>query len=225
MDTRDFVKDTQRLLNFLGATPPLFVDGAPGARTEAALASELTKHVRPGEPLPTGQIKPFWIAQLESRLGWTEFDHDAEIAKDWGLVGLPQYKTVIGTSHAWCGLACAVALNSGGLKHPRGAAGAANWTGWGEPSEYVCGAFLPLRHASGGRHICCFLYWHDKEKKLAACIGGNQSNKYSIAVYNLSGNANGHDEVVGGPRWPLGYPHTGFVYTKKGGVDESGSTR
>lgn len=226
MDQKSFNWQTQRLLNLLGATPPLFVDGVVGPKTMAALDAELKKHVLIDTPsLPTGAVKPFWITHLESRLGWTEFNHDKEIAKDWPLVGLPQYKTVIGTSHAWCGLACAVALHSGGIKPPKGAAGAKNWENFGEPCEWICGAFLPIRHPGGGRHICCFLYWIDRENKIAACIGGNQSNAYSIARYNLSGNAKGHDEVVTGPRWPEGYPQTGYVYPQKGGEAAAGSTR
>lgn len=167
--------------------------------------------------------KPFWVEHLEGRIGWSEFDHDRQIAKDWPLCGL-SYKTVIGTTHAWCGLACEIALHSGGLKGPHGSAGAASWAKFGEPCSYICGAFLPIRHKSGGHHITVFLYWVDKDKRLAACLGGNQGDRYRVSTYNLSGNKAGHDEVVPGPRWPKGYPKTDFVYPH-GKSEEGGSTR
>ncbi len=213
-DQRQFNKRVQSLLNYLGADPKLLVDGAVGPKTEVAISRALAKYINVDVPTSPGSTKPFWVAGMEKKIGWTEFDHDAEIAQHWPIVGL-NYKTVIGTSHAWCGLACAIELHEGGVQIPKHAAGAANWEkdkDWSEPCAYICGAFLPLRHAKGGRHITIFLYWHDEKNKIAACLGGNQNNAYRISLYNLSGNANGHEEVVGGPVWPKDYPQTGYVY-------------
>lgn len=157
---------------------------------------------------------PKWIEFMFAREGWTEFDHDKELSKDWPLVGL-DYKTVIGTSHAWCGMEAYAALHFAGYKGPRGAAGAANWRTWGDSCEWLCGAALPMRHASGGAHITFFLAWADRLKKLALCIGGNQNNAVRVSLYNLSGNRNGHDEVVNGPKLPHGYTHNGYIYTPR----------
>ena len=100
MDQRIFNKRVQQLFNDMQVQPPLLVDGAVGPKTEAALLRLEVKYASV-RVAPLGPTQPFWIGYLEKRLGWTEFDHDAEIAKDWPLVGL-NYKTVIGTSHAWC---------------------------------------------------------------------------------------------------------------------------
>lgn len=202
----------------------LYVDGQVGVMTMAALAAKLEAPVKPKpvekiEPKEIGQ-EPFWVGHLVSRLGWNEFSHDKQIAKDWWMAGLPQYKSVIGKRNAWCGLACEIALRSGGLKGPKGSAAAASWSNFGEECDYICGAFLPIKHAKGGRHICVFLYWVDFNKRLAACIGGNQGNAYKISTYNLSGNSKGHESVIGGPRWPKGYPKTGYVYKKRGKVSD-----
>lgn len=200
----------------------LEVDGIVGPLTMAELEKGPTPPP-PLEPVPPGVMPP-WVAYLLSRLGWTEYDHDKEIAKDWPKVGL-DYKTVIGTSYAWCGLAAYMSLYVNGLRGPKGAAASRNWRqGWGEVCGYISGAFLPIRHANGSGHICVFLYWVDEAKKLAACLGGNQSNGYRISTFNLSGNKAGKDEVIGGPRWPLSYPQTGYVYPK-GQADAGGSTR
>lgn len=200
----------------------LLADGKVGVLTMAALTAKVTK---PGKPAPVEKVEPseigeepFWVRHLVSRLGWTEFSHNKEIAKDWWMAGLPSFKSVIGKTNAWCGLACEIALRSGGLKGPARSAAAASWSNFGEACDYICGAFLPLKHAGGGRHICVFLYWVDFDKRIAACIGGNQGNAYKISSYNLSGNSKGKESVVGGPRWPKGYPKTGYTYKKKGKV-------
>lgn len=157
-----------------------------------------------------------------TRLGWTEFTHNTDIAKDWALVGL-DYKSVIGADHAWCALAIEIALKSCGLEGSNSAA-AISYANWGEACDFRCGAVLPLRHPSGGHHVCVFMYWVDESNKLAACLGGNQNNAYNISVFNLSGNHLGHDEVINGPRWPKAYPKTGYVYAARGNEAKAGST-
>lgn len=220
----------------------LTVDGWVGPKTMEAMDRAIAVRPRPEpapapeEPTPapepvTGSA-PRWVFRLLSRLGWTEFTHDKLISVAWRLCKLA-YTTVIGKSHAWCGAACADALNFAGLPYPKRAAGAASWDStqdwadeWAEPCDFISGAFLPIRHAKGGRHITVFLYWIDKAKKIAACVGGNQNNGYRISAYNLSGNKAGHDQVIGTPMWPKGQPKTGWVY--KPGVpveDVGGSTR
>lgn len=158
------------------------------------------------------QDQPFWVTWLLERLGWTEFSHDTSLAKGWRLVGLA-YTTVIGKSRAWCGMGLATAFDSGGIKPPLRAAAASSWQHFGEVCGFISGAVLCLRHATRKNfHVTVFLYWVDEKKNLAACLGCNQNNGIRITVYNLSGNDNGHDEVIGGPRWPKGFPKTGWQY-------------
>ncbi len=206
----------------------LLADGKVGTMTEMALAAALTSPVKNPKPeVVKPESKgdmPFWVAQMLGRLGWTEFNHDKEIAKDWKWAGLPQYKSVIGKKNAWCGLACEIALRSGGLKGPKGSAAAASWSHFGEECEPICGAFAPIKHSGGGRHIGVFLYWIDEKKQIAAILGGNQSNAYTIASTNLSGVGKA-DKIQGGFRWPKSYPKSGFVYVPKAKPGKMGSTR
>lgn len=170
-----------------------------------------------------------WVFEALPMLGWTEHDHDKELTKlCWPATDdCKGLKTVIGAVNAWCsGFWCGV-MERLGLKHTRSGS-AASWRTFGVPCGYVFGAFLPLRHVSGGNHITVFLWWIDKEKMIAACIGANQLDAVSIAAYNLSGNSNGHDEVIPTPRWPKGINKTAKPFQPDGwvvGTKLGGSTR
>lgn len=142
-----------------------------------------------------------WRDWLVYRKGWTEFDHDKELSKGWPLVGLPQYTTVIGTEHAWCGMVLATALNEYGYKIPHGAAGAANWDHYGTPVEWKKfgvpkGAIVRIRHAGGGAHVTTSDRDHEAKETILDALGGNQSNAINVTRFNVSGNANGHDEII-----------------------------
>lgn len=171
-----------------------------------------------------------WIGFFATRLGWTEFSHDKELSKYWRHVGL-NYTSVIGKRHAWCAMIEEAAMRSIGLKGS-GSARAASYRAWGEPAlDYWFGCPISIQHPSKSNHITNFLYWVDKKRKIAACIGGNQGNAISIAKYNLSGNKNGHDEVMGGPRWPKYWPRgkviepeRALLLVKNAKVVEGGST-
>lgn len=142
-----------------------------------------------------------WVEWFRSKIGWTEFDHDIELSKGWKYTGL-NYDTVIGSARAWCAMSLCTALEESGLKSSKSAA-ARSFSTWGQPCSFQFGAILPIRHAHGNHHVTIFLGWKDEEKKLCFCLGGNQGNSINISVYNLSGNKNGHDELITSPRWPI----------------------
>lgn len=147
-----------------------------------------------------------WVFKAVEMLGWHEETHDRELTKlCWPATrDCRDLDSVIGRRHAWCsGFWCGI-MEGLKLPHPRSGR-ASSWQNWGEPCGFVFGAFLPLRHASGGNHICVFLWWIDQRNKIAACLGGNQGNRVSIAAYDLSGNDRGKESVISGPRWPFGY--------------------
>jgi len=121
----------------------------------------------------------------------------------WAKMGGLEYKTLSGNEHAWCSLFIDWSMTQAGHKGT-GNAMASSWRTWGNKGDYWFGAVLGIRHASGGGHVTFFLYWVDKAKHLAACMGGNQGNHLNVTCYNLSGNHSGQDEVVNGPRWPAG---------------------
>lgn len=149
-----------------------------------------------------GKSIPPWVKWFDDRIGWTEFDHDKELSEGWKYTGL-KYTSVIGKSRAWCAMSGCTALETNGYLSVRSAAAKA-FSRLGTKCDYVLGAFLPIRHANGHYHVTVFIAWKDFDKELAYCLGGNQSNKVCISVYNLSGNKHGHDEVLEcGPRWPI----------------------
>jgi len=184
---------------------------------------------KPSDPLDELKERAPWVFEAMTMLGWTESAKDKELTKlCWPATDDCKFlKSVIGTSNAWCsGFWCGI-MELLKLKHTRSGS-ASSWRSYGESCGYIFGAFIPIQHTSGGNHITVFLWWIDKEKKIAACLGGNQSNAVSIAAYNLSGNKAGHEEVRGGPRWPNGLSETSGPYQPEGwkiGTSLGGSTR
>ncbi len=148
-----------------------------------------------------------WRQWFLERFGWTEFNHNAELAKGWPLVGLPQYKSVIGKTHAWCGMALATALHSCGLTIAKGAAGAANWSGYGTSIGWrhvgiPQGAIVVIRHFHGGHHVTTADRDHKVGEAVLQALGGNQHDSINVTHFNVSGNHAGHDEIIY-VGWPI----------------------
>lgn len=162
-------------------------------------------------------------------LGYNEDTHDKELTKlCWPETDDCKYlKTTRGMSNAWCsGFWCGINARVG-LPSTR-SGGASSWRTFAIRCGYVFGAFLPIRHTNGSNHIAVFLWWIDKARMIAACLGGNQNNTVSIAAYNLSGNDKGHDEVINGPRFFKDRPLPTGPYQPKGwkvGTQLGSSTR
>lgn len=142
-----------------------------------------------------------WMDFMIARDGWTEFDHDKELSQYWHFSGL-DYTTVIGAEHAWCIMIGNAAYETNGYKGS-GRADAASGVHIGTDCGFIYGAGLPIRHKDGSHHWSFFDHWVDEGARIAALRGGNQGNAINVSHYNLSGNAKGHDEVVGKPRWPV----------------------
>lgn len=187
------IKSLQTELNQEGAA--LKVDGDFGPLTYAALIkSQDAIPITPSEGTP-------WRDWFVARKGWTEYDHDAELSKGWPLVGLPQYKSVIGTVHAWCGMSLATALNSCGYKIPKGAAGAVNWDGYGTSVSWKKngipkGAVVRIKHKGGGAHVTTADRDHAPGEDILDALGGNQGDSIKVSRFDVSGVARGHDEIV-----------------------------
>lgn len=141
-----------------------------------------------------------WMNWLEARLGWNETNNDKELSQYWKYVHLP-FTTVRGREHAWCAMTANAALIESGYVG-NGNAAAVSFVKYGTPCDYIFGAIIPIRHASGGHHVTFFHHWINEKMKIAALLGGNQSNGIRITGFNLSGNASGHDECAS-PRWPV----------------------
>ncbi len=102
---------------------------------------------------------------------------------------------------AWCAAYANAALKKNGYKGTNSAA-AKSFDDYGTACELKYGAVVTIKHVSGGRHVTFFHSWKDQSKKIAICFGGNQSNALRKSAYNLSGNKNGSDEIIG-VRWPV----------------------
>lgn len=154
-----------------------------------------------------------WVGANIDLLGRSETDPElnARYVPEWKLEGLPGYKTLAGNRHAWCSLRENADKRKVGYKGTN-SAGAASWSKWGKKCPFWFGATLDIKHAGGGRHVGDFLYWINEKKKIAAVLGGNQKNLFSIASTNLSGGK--YDELVTGPRWPIDCPDGQIVSMK-----------
>lgn len=200
----DLVKKMQSAMNDQGEK--LTVDGDPGPKTQAALEKfnvSLTATLAPvAAPIiisPSDFFGAPWIGANLDLLGRSETDPalNARYVPEWKFEGLPGYKTLSGNDYAWCSVRANADRRKVGVKGTNSAA-AASWSKWGYECPFWFGAALPIRHASGGRHINDFLYWIDEKKKIAATLDGNRGNKFCVARTDLSGSG---DTLVGGPRW------------------------
>lgn len=108
------------------------------------------------------------------------------------------YKILAGSTYAWCALLVNALLRKVGVKGTDDPA-AASFSKFGRPCPFWFGSILPIRHRSGGRHVCLFLYWIDEGKKIAATLDGNRGNRFCVASTDLSGK---NDSLVPSPRWP-----------------------
>lgn len=184
------------------------------------------------KPVPVADLDQYlsiasWIAAGIKHLGFTEFSHDKFLSKDWKYTtDCKGLTSTIGTSNAWCAAWVGGRLEETG--HTSAKTGrAAGYRNWADPCGYIFGAILPLRHVGNNSHVTFFLWWIDEKNKIAACLGGNQSNGVRITAINISGNAKGHDEVVPSPRWPKGAPRTSGPYKPPGwavGSNQIGGT-
>jgi len=154
----------------------------------------------------SGAAKPKsmpWRDWFLDRLGWTEFSHDKELSKGWKYCGL-SYTSVIGRTHAWCGMSLATGLIEAGYAIPKGSAGARNWDKYGTPIDFKkdgipMGAIVTLKHNKGNRHVTTANRNHKPGEDVVECLGGNQQNSVNVTKYSLKP---GKDTLIA-VRWPI----------------------
>jgi len=222
----------------------LLVDGIVGPKTSAELdlavatALENAKKSSEGKPVPAPSKSEYfgapWVGANIDLLGRDEFDPllNARYVPEWKKVGLPGYKTLVGTKHAWCAIRVSADKRKVGVDVKGLNAGARSLSTYGRKCPFWFGAELDIKHAGGGRHAATFLYWIDEKKKLCATLDGNRSNRFGVNVTDLSGRG---DTLVTGPRWPNNFPDGELVsksevlarypFLKVGGSSAGGSTR
>lgn len=104
------------------------------------------------------------------------------------------YKTK--KNEAWCAAAQNWALGTTGFKRTNSAA-AKSFATYGTPCEFKKGAIITIQHPAGNHHVTQFSHWVNEDKKIASCLGGNQSNSMRYSNYDFN------KEKVLGCRWPV----------------------
>lgn len=131
-----------------------------------------------------------------------------EMSSKWYLVGLPHFKTIIGSSYAWCGLFVAVALAGVGVDYQKNGAGAKNWAQYGVEINWKQdgipqGAIVQINHercgSSSSNHVAlasgdCTAADLLKKDATIDLYGGNQSNTAKVSTYSV--------KEICAVRWP-----------------------
>ena len=156
-----------------------------------------------------------WLDKAKENEGKKETDSSFNrwLSGFWRIVGLPHYKTIIGSSFAWCGLFVAASLYNVNMPWQKNGAGAKNWAKYGQEIEWrkvgiPRGAILHINHkgdckSGSNNHVgfsdgdCAAA---DLLKKGATIniYGGNQSNTAKVSAF-------GAYEICEA-RWPDGVP-------------------
>jgi hypothetical protein len=237
MTLRDLVKMAQRALNKAGANPPFNESGEFGARTAAELEKwdieiVLKKKASPIKPLPIDGEAP-WLDDAKKHSGKRETDSafNRYLSAFWKIVGLPNYKTIVGTSFAWCGLLVAASLYNVGLPWQKDGAAARNLAKYGVAIDWKQdgiprGAIVHINHnancsSGSSNHVgmadgdCAP---QDLKGGAINIYGGNQSNAAKVSAFPV-GN-------ICAVRWPT-EPKPAKVLTSKGckGTPGGDSTR
>jgi hypothetical protein len=155
-----------------------------------------------------------WYARAKQYVGKTEYDtgFNRFMSGFWKLVGLPHYKTIVGSSFAWCGLFVVMALAGTDMNFIKNGAGAKNWDKFGVAIDWKAdgipqGAIVRLNHnhkcdSSSGNHVAmadgdCAAVDLLKSGATINLYGGNQSNSAKVSTYDV--------KEICSVRWPADY--------------------
>lgn len=199
----DLIKRAQMAMNKEGEK--LSEDGAAGPKTLEAMSRYAFDVVALPLPIPAHAPDlgtPPWLAEAKKHEGKKESDSafNKWLSGFWPKVGLPNYKTIIGTSFAWCGLFVAAMLTQTGQDIVSGAAGAKNWAKFGQEINWKQdgipqGAIVQINHSKCGsgssNHVAmangnCTAKDLLKPGAYIALYGGNQSNAARVSRYSVT---------------------------------------
>lgn len=222
MKVNDLVRLLQTALRARGET--LTVDGEFGPKTEAASNKFAITIV--AEPLPAPLGQPENPAYKEAKKYDGKSEHDSKwsgwLSKFWGKVGLPNYKTIVGTSFAWCALfVAAMGTQTGQKIVTSGGAAARNWGSNGSYGQVIDwkkdgipkGAVIHVNHnancnSSDGNHVGfsdgdCTVADLTRPGATLPIFGGNQADMVKRSNFKVS--------TVCSVRWPSEIPKPGAV--------------
>lgn len=238
MTFKEFIRKLQIRLNEQGEN--LSVDGDPGPKTQAALERYDIEITAKKKAVVTGPSieRPQNPSYLEAKkyAGKTEFDSKfgGWLSGFWKKVGLPNYKTIIGSSFAWCALFVVAMQSETGQKYIASAAARShaktgieiNWKKDGIPR----GAIVHLNNAgncsSGSNNHVTFADGDCTAEELSKSgatfpgFGGNQGNAVKRSTYAAS--------KICAVRWPAEVEKPGPVTKSidcQGSKDSNESTR
>lgn len=220
MDFKTFIRLLQKKLNEKGES--LTVDGDPGPKTQAALSKydveiDVKLAERPEAPQITGRVENPSYLEAKKYAGAKESDSKfgAFLSKFWPKTGL-NYKTIVGSSFAWCALFVVAMQSETGQKYIASAAAKSHaktgveiaWKEDGIPR----GAIIHLNHSKcgsgSGNHVTfadgdCTAADLKKAGATFAGFGGNQGNAVKRSIYGAG--------TICAVRWPSEVPKPGPI--------------
>ena len=165
-------------------------------------------------PKPKQPENPAYL-EAKKHTGKSEYDStfNKYLSAFWPKAGLSGYKTIIGSSFAWCGLFILAMNSEVGLKYISGAAGARNWAKYGQAIDWKKngiprGAVLHINgntdcSSGSGNHVTfadadCTPADLLKSGAVVPGFGGNQSNTVKRSIYPVKN--------LCAVRWPAEIP-------------------
>lgn len=216
----DFIRALQKAMNALGEK--LLLDGDPGPKTKAALENydveiKVTRKTATVPP-PTGHVENPSYLEAKKYEGKTESDKKfgAWLSGYWKKTGL-NYKTIVGSSFAWCALFIVAVQSDTGQKYIASAA-ARSQAKTGVEIVYKQngiprGAIIHLNHSGNcssgsGNHVTfadgdCTPADVTKSGATFAGFGGNQGNTVKRSIYKVS--------TICAVRWPAEVQKPGLI--------------
>lgn len=218
----DFGNQTREVLSAfqksVGLTGSGIIPAKDGGQTFKKLGLKLeTNGEEKPKPLPPTSGNSSNPAYLEAKKHDGKKESDSKFNKYlsafWGKVGLPNYKTIVGTSFAWCGLFIAAMNSEAGLEWIKNGAGARNWAKYGVEVEWKKngiprGAVIHINNkgncsSGSSNHVTfadgdCTAEYLSKSGATVPGYGGNQSNTVKRSAYSVS--------KICAVRWPKEIP-------------------
>ena len=155
-------------------------------------------------PKPTkNKPKAPWFWKLKKYEGENESnpEFNKEMSSYWSKVGLPGFKSIVGSPRAWCGLFIAVGLVQAGVSYQKTGARAKDWDKYGmsinwKLDGFYQGAIVRINSrgdckSSKGNHVTlangdCTGADLMKPGATFSGFGGNQGNKAKVSTYKVN---------------------------------------
>ncbi|MDQ9023162.1 TIGR02594 family protein [Acinetobacter sichuanensis] len=123
-----------------------------------------------------------WMIEAKKHIGLRE------------IVGKQHNKTILGwikglggwftdDETPWCGTFVAHCLKTAGVKYPKHWYRALDYVNYGSKLTKPAYGCVAIKTRKGGGHVC-FVVGRDQKTKKLVCLGGNQSNAVSYALYS-----------------------------------------